>query len=68
MSGRYASRLSMEERIAADVEVFRQEHFPDRSAMQVVTLTQPQPLYPPRVYQPSEEFLRKLRHPARRAT
>jgi len=60
MKGQYASRVRLEEKIAAEVELFRLEHYAAAS-LRALGITAPTPLslgYPSRVYRPTAAFLK----------
>jgi maleate cis-trans isomerase len=61
MKGRYASRVSLEEKIAAEVETFRLESHSAASLRNAgVARVRMLTAYPAEVYRPSEAFLRRM--------
>lgn len=61
MTGLYQVHLRCDEKIAAEVELFRQECFPDFGSLCARRNGLGKALYPPKAYTPSVQFLKKLR-------
>ena len=61
MSGPYQTHLRCDEKIAAEVERFRQERCAEFGALVTRPTGLGKALYPPKVYVPSSAFLRRLR-------
>ncbi len=58
MNGSFASHVRLDERIAADVELYRLMHFPPAHRSPLHTAAKA--LYPAWIYRPSQSFLRRL--------
>jgi hypothetical protein len=66
MKGHYASRVSLEEKIAAEVETFRLESHSAASLRNAdVARARMLTAYPAEVYRPTEAFLRRMQAAAK---